>query len=127
VVSFSLVNCQSAIIDVTPPPCVFLLFPASFPMPHRRLVQIGQPAKPPAPTEKLPTIAEYFRDLAAKQGEDIRMLKERMAALVESRPKRKRPSRKSVREESWRLHPVVNTKKRAAPKKRKASTKRSSR
>jgi len=84
-------------------------------------VQIGQSPKPPASPEKLPTIAEYFRNLAAKQGEDIRMLKERMTAETEAKARRKR-SRKKVREESWRLHPVVpkkrTAKKRAAPKKK---------
>lgn len=89
-------------------------------MPHRRLVQIGKTAKPPLPAENLPTIAEYFRNLAVKQGEDIRMLKERAAAESEARARRKR-SVKKVREESWRLHPVVAKKskpKKRSPKKR---------
>ena len=84
-------------------------------MPHRKLVQIGKNVKSPLPTQNLPTIAEYFRNLAIQQGEDIRMLKERAAAEPEAKAQRKR-SRKKVREESWRLHPVVA--KKSKPKKR---------
>ena len=89
-------------------------------MPHRRLVQIGKPAKPPLPPKDIPTISEYFRNLATKQGEDIRMLKERMTAESEAQSPRKR-SDKKVREESWRLHPVVAKKSKArkrTPKKK---------
>ena len=87
---------------------------ASFPMPHRKLVQIGKAAP-------LPTVAKYFADLSARQGEDIRLLKERALAHEQEQA-----HKKSVREESWRLHPVVATRRRkkAAGKKR-ASTKRS--
>ena len=106
-------------------------------MPHRRLVQIGgKPAAPPP--ESLPTVAQYFSELATRQGEDIRLLKERAQAFADLRASRKADAahRKSVREESWRLHPVVkvsNTKKsskRAAKKRTVASrtrTKKSAR
>lgn len=77
-------------------------------MPHRRLVQIAS-QKPAPPPEPLPTVADYFRDLAMRQGEDIRLLKERAQTLADLRASRKSGAtrRKSVREESWRLHPVV--------------------
>jgi hypothetical protein len=75
-------------------------------MPHRKLVQIGQDPKPP----KLPTLSEYFRDLVQRQGEDIRLLKERAQALADARAERRAAtSKKSIREESWRLHPVRAT------------------
>ncbi len=77
-------------------------------MPHRRLVQIGKQTPSP-PTESLPTVAEYFRDLSQRQGEDIRLLKERAQAFADLRASRKAEAarRQSIREESWRLHPVV--------------------
>lgn len=84
-------------------------------MPARKLVQIGQ-------TPPLPTVAEYFRDLALRQGEDIRVLKQRASEQSERRTQR--ASRKSVREEGWRLHPVVPASKPA--KKRTAAKKRGS-
>ncbi len=91
-------------------------------MPHRKLVQIGSEVPPPA--EPLPTVAEYFRDLAQKQGEDIRLLKERAQAFSDLRASRKAGSArpKSIREESWRLHPVVAP---AAATKTKPAKKRS--
>src|SRR6185312_16482147 len=91
-------------------------------MPHRKLVQIGQKPKLPA-DDKLPTVFDYFRDLVKRQGEDIRLLKERALALAEEDAKRIAAARKkSIREESWRLHPVVaaTDKKRPAAKKRTA-------
>jgi hypothetical protein len=102
-------------------------------MPHRRLVQIGKPAPPPPPpTTPLPTVAQYFRDLSQRQGEDIRLLKERAEERIAVRR-----SRKSIREESWRLHPVIvrTAKKKAKPaakakrstSKKRATTKRRSR
>ena len=91
-------------------------------MPHRKLVQIGRTTAP----VPLPTVAQYFKDLAARQGEDIRLLKERAAEREAAR----RP--KSVREDSWRLHPVVpdgaarkKSDRNPAAKKRSASRKRS--
>jgi hypothetical protein len=94
-------------------------------MPRRKLVQIGKPAP-------LPTVAEYFRDLSQRQGEDIRLLKERASILSDPRAARRtqRAAAKSVREESWRLHPVVPArkaaKKRSATKKRTTAKKRGS-
>jgi hypothetical protein len=94
-------------------------------MPARKLVQIGKPAP-------LPTVAEYFRDLSQRQGEDIRLLKERASILSDPRAVRRsqRAASKSVREESWRLHPVVPAskppQKRSATKKRTAAKKRDS-
>jgi hypothetical protein len=92
------------------------LYRHHFRMPHRRLVQIGKPA--PLSTAPLPTVAEYFRDLAQRQGEDIRLLKEHAA----EREAERRTRRKSVREEGWRLHPVVvkTAKKKPSPKRAKA-------
>jgi len=71
-------------------------------MPHRKLVQIGKAAEPAA----LPTVSQYFADLAKRQAEDIRLLKERAQELSDARAAR-RAKLKSVREESWRLHPVI--------------------
>lgn len=81
-------------------------------MPHRKLVQIGKPAEPPP----LPTIAQYFADLARRQAEDIRLLKQRAQELVDARAARRAKS-KSIREESWRLHPVI-----PAPAEKRATT-----
>jgi len=87
-------------------------------MPNRKLLQIGQ--KP-----ELPTVAQYFLDLSTRQGEDIRLLKQRAQTRTVSSARSK-----SVREESWRLHPIVSTakspaaRKRSAPGKHSASTKR---
>ncbi len=94
-------------------------------MPHRKLVQIGSQAAPPAP-ESLPTVAEYFRELSQRQGEDIRLLKERAQAFADLRASRKAEAarRKSIREESWRLHPVI-VKEPPAQKKRAPAKKRS--
>ena len=73
-------------------------------MPHRRLVQIGKPVPPPPPpTTPLPTVGEYFRELAKRQGEDIRLLKEQAAEREAARTGR----RGCGREESWRLNPMV--------------------
>lgn len=52
-------------------------------MPPRKLVQIGKPAP-------LPTVAEYFRDLALRQGEDIRRLKQRASDEAERRARSRR-------------------------------------
>ena len=93
-------------------------------MPHRRLVQIG--ARPPAPaTDSLPTVAQYFKELADRQGEDIRLLKERAQVLAGLHASRKaKTHHRSIREESWRLHPVV-VPAATAPKKPKKANQRS--
>ena len=97
-------------------------------MPHRRLVQIGQKPQP-KPPENLPTVADYFRDLAQRQGEDIKLLKQRAQALLDEKAARRSTAatKRSVREESWRLHPMVPkaAKKRKTARKRVAAKKRS--
>ena len=92
-------------------------------MPHRRLVQIGKLAPLPLAAE-LPTIGQYFRDLALRQGEDIRLLKARAEEEIEKRVQPRAQGAKSVREEAWRLHPHV-AKKRTPPPSRAAAKKRS--
>ncbi len=70
----------------------------------KKLIQIGE-----AP--QLPTVAEYFREMAAQQGEDIQRLKAEAEARTGLKPKRsaKNPRRKSARKpltpEPWQLHP----------------------
>jgi hypothetical protein len=69
-------------------------------MPHRKLVKIGEAAK-------LPTIQEFFTQMAEVQGEEIRRLKAEIAGrsedvVVKSVPK---DPRKPV-PDPWLLHPV---------------------
>jgi hypothetical protein len=92
-------------------------------MPHRKLVQIGKPAAPPS----LPTVAQYFSDLSKRQAEDIRLLKQRAQDFADARSARQ-TKEKSVREDSWRLHPLVPTDNadRAATNSKKKSAKKTS-
>lgn len=91
-------------------------------MPHRKLVKIGE-------TPKLPTIEEFFRQMAERQHDEIRRLKAEVAGQPLTGELDPHPGdpRKPV-PDPWLLHPVrVKTsaaKKKAAAK--KSPTKRTS-
>lgn len=85
-------------------------------MPHRKLVKIGE-------TPKLPTIEQFFQEMAVRQHDEIRKLKEELAGHAPGDPADFGPHdpRKPV-PDPWLLHP---TRIKRTPAKRKASKKAS--
>ncbi len=84
-------------------------------MPNRKLVHIGE-------EPKLPTIAQFFGEMADRQHEEIERLKAEAArSSKRTKPtKAKKSSGKKVEPYPWLLHPVRKVKaarKKAAAKK----------
>ncbi len=74
-------------------------------MPNRKLVRIGE-------EPKLPSIAEFFTEMASRQKEEIERLKQEAEAKITKKagtPRRAAPrksSGKTVEPYPWLLHPV---------------------
>ncbi len=86
-------------------------------MPHRRLVKIGE-----AP--KLPTIQEFFVQMAERQNQEIRRLKAEVAGQPESGDLQPHPTDSRIPvPDPWLLHPV-RVKRAPATKKTKPKTRR---
>lgn len=86
-------------------------------MPHRKLVQIG--ASP-----KLPTIAEFFKEMAGSQKDEISRLKREAQEAHQARdplaPANGEPSPpKKVAPYPWLLHPVKKPKRKVSRKETK--------
>ncbi len=79
-------------------------------MPHRRLVKIGE-------TPKLPTIQQFFTDMANRQRDEIRKLKAELAGHTLTGELEAHPSDpRTPVPDPWLLHPV-RVKRAAAAKK----------
>jgi hypothetical protein len=87
-------------------------------MPHRRLVKIGEPPKPP-------TISQFLMDMAARQHDEIQRLKSEAASGILPDATVPEEHHEELTPDPWQLHPVrvKNSSKKRASK--KASAKKS--